>query len=74
MEDKKFEVKMMGSDGEKYYVILNDKDDVEELTDFVFDETNCEVSVRPIEKEEEQVFRETYLLRNGVTRMEKNTR
>ena len=56
MEDKKFEVKMMGSDGEKYYVILNDKDDVEELTDFIFNETNCEVSVRPIEKEEEASF------------------
>lgn len=50
MEDKKFEVKMIGSDGEKYYVILNDKDDVEELTDFIFNETNCEVSVRPIEQ------------------------
>lgn len=55
MEDKKFEVKMMGSDGEKYYVILNDKDDVEELTDFIFNETNCEVSVRPIEQHVKRV-------------------
>jgi len=55
MEDKKFEVKMMGSDGEKYYVILNDKDYVEELTDFIFNETNCEVSVRPIEQRVKRV-------------------
>lgn len=55
MEDKKFEVKMIGSDGEKYYVILNDKDDVEELTDFIFNETNCEVSVRPIEQRVKRV-------------------
>ena len=55
MGNKKFEVKMMGSDGEKYYVILNDKDDVEELTDFIFNETNCEVSVRPIEQRVKRV-------------------
>ena len=55
MGNKKFEVKMIGSDGEKYYVILNDKDDVEELTDFIFNETNCEVSVRPIEQRVKRV-------------------
>ena len=55
MENKKFEVAMIGSDGEKYYVILNDKDDVEELTDFIFNETNCEVSVRPIEQRVKRV-------------------
>lgn len=52
MENKKFEVTMIGSEGQEYYATLNSKEDVEELTDFVFDETNCEVSVRPIEKEE----------------------
>ena len=55
MENKKFEVTMIGSDGENYYVILNDKDDVEELTDFIFNETNCEVSVRPIEQRAKRV-------------------
>lgn len=56
MENKKFEVTMIGSEGQEYYATLNSKEDVEELTDFVFDETNCEVSVRPIEKEEEASF------------------
>ena len=55
MENKKFEVTMIGSEGQKYYATLNSKEDVEELTDFVFDETNCEVSVRPIEQRVKRV-------------------
>lgn len=62
---KKFEVTLYAK-GEEYVVVLNNQDDVEELQNFVWEVTNCEMAVKPFYEDEAEGFMEETEYHFGV--------